>query len=217
MATLPTLLENTDLSLVNEFVIYNDATPELDNSTSSYVRSVIAEAHEPILFRETNLRSPVAVMIHFMGRSKAQIYAKIDNDIIVPPGWLETMLGVMERNPEVELLGMEPGHGGKPRGEERLHGVEPAKHIGGVGLIRMAAFRSRPAPTPDGYFGFTEWQHTHETGSFWVAPDLRVCSLDTIPVEPWMSIRARYIKAHLNREWPLLDPADHWYWDWFTG
>lgn len=216
-ATLPTLLQNTDLSLVNEIVIYNDATPEVDAATSTYIRSVIAEAHETILFRETNLRSPVAVMNHFLARTKAERFAKIDNDIVVCPGWLQAMTATMDAFPEVDLLGMEPGHGERPNEEPFAPGIVKAPHIGGVGLMKVRAFRHRPTLVADGRFGFTEWQHTYEPGSFWISPDLPVFSLDVIPVEPWLSLRERYIKQGINRAWPILDPADSYYWEWWTN
>lgn len=40
--------------------------------------------------------------------SHSRFLAKIDNDTIVPPGWLEACLDVMNRHPEVDLLGIEP-------------------------------------------------------------------------------------------------------------
>jgi hypothetical protein len=209
-ASLPTLLGHTDFSLVNEFIVYNDSTPETDDATSSYVRSLI-EAGEPIQLRETNLRSPVSVMNHFLARTQCRLFAKIDNDIIVPPAWLGTMLDVMERHPEVELLGAEPGHN-----EEGYVDLVPCDHIGGVGLMRTSAWEERPAPIADGRFGFTEWQHLYRTGSFWIQPELMLFSLDMIPVEPWLSLRETYIRQGLNRAWPLLDPADDRYWSWWT-
>lgn len=218
-ATLPTLIGNTDLSLVSEFIVYNDATPERDGSTSFFVRALI-EGGAPIQLRETNLRSPVSVMSHFLARTQCKMFAKIDNDIVVPPGWLSTMVDVMERHPEVALLGAEPGQGGRPPEHWPEHGdrygVVKASHIGGVGLMRRAAFDKYPAPLADGRFGFTEWQHTYNPGSFWIAPDLKLFSLDMIPVEPWLGYRERFIKEHINRVWPLLDPRDCHYWDWWT-
>lgn len=38
----------------------------------------------------------------------ADVVAKIDNDVIVPPGWLDACHAVMEAHPDLDLLGIEP-------------------------------------------------------------------------------------------------------------
>lgn len=38
----------------------------------------------------------------------ADVFAKIDNDTIVPPGWLDKCVAVMEAHPDLDLLGIEP-------------------------------------------------------------------------------------------------------------
>ena len=52
--------------------------------------------------------SPVGVMQNYLSHTGRDIFAKIDNDTIVPPGWLEQCLAVMEAHPELDLLGIEP-------------------------------------------------------------------------------------------------------------
>jgi hypothetical protein len=224
-ATLPTLLQNTDWSRVNEFVVYNDAAPD-HPLTYEYLHGTVADVYEGMTVRDTNIGSPVGVMNHYLARSqKARIFAKIDNDIVVPPGWLETMLSVMESDPDLMLLGMEPGMSGlQPIGEndpaaECVYSYLPATHIGGVGLMRRQAFDSHPPLIPDGRFGFTEWQHTYEPVRGWIQPDLRCFPLDMIPVEPWKSITDAYKKVpggRLQRDWATYDEKMSWYWSWWT-
>ena len=55
-----------------------------------------------------NLGGPVACLNAFLEKTSGEFIAKIDNDTIVPPGWLEACLDVMKRHPEVDLLGLEP-------------------------------------------------------------------------------------------------------------
>jgi hypothetical protein len=221
-ATLPALIENTDWSLVNEFIVYNDATPELDNATATYVDGVLRSgALDALQFggmRQTNLRSPVAVMAHFLARTKAKRFAKIDNDIVVCPGWLNALSDVMDSYPELELLGMEPGRGGSypTVGPNVRYGYNDARHIGGVGLMQTRAFTTRPPPIPDGFFGFTEWQHTHDPVKGWIAPDLRIFALDLLPFEPWRSLVKTYQRTPgLQRDWPKYEPEMNWHWDWW--
>lgn len=214
--TLPTLLETTDWNLVNRFVIYNDAAPDL-HETTKYLKTEIELPDETEL-RLTNLSSPVGVMKHFIHRSENPLFAKIDNDIMAPPGWLNSMMQVMEDDPELELLGMEAGMSDRKSDQpcERWTWT-PSSHIGGVGLMRRESFMSRRPPTPDGRFGFTEWQHRYHPTCGWIEPDLRVFSLDQIPFNPWRAYTLGYQATEgLQRAWPLY-PSDgtmdnHWAW-----
>jgi hypothetical protein len=215
-ASLPNLIARTDWPLVNELVVYNDSTPERDGETSRFVKETLAQTDMEATLRQTNLGSPVAVMNHFLRRTTADAFAKIDNDIIVCAGWLEALTDILERYPKVELVGMQPGMGSQP-GENwnGSHEVEYATHIGGVGLMRTSAFERRGRPIADGRFGFTEWQHKHTPGAVWIKPDLQMFALDQLPFEPWLELTADYVKAGLNREWPTYPRKMDWYWDWW--
>lgn len=210
--TLKTLLANTDWEQVGQFVVYNDATPDL-HETTKLLHELLPDSAR---LRLTNIGSPVGVMNHFLWRSEAPVFAKIDNDIMVPPGWLQAMLGVMGKHPELELLGMEAGHGEHRASEEPVeHGYTEATHIGGVGLMSRRAFEAHPWPRPNGRFGFTEWQHRYRPVCGWINPDLRVFSLDQLPFNPWRGYTLGYRgKEGLQRDWPLYDPSASVYWGW---
>ena len=173
------------------------------------------------MLRETNLGSPVAVMNHFLDRSAAELFAKVDNDIVVSNNWLNALLGVMERNPELELLGAEPGMSGRrpmpvDDGASSLYGYVKCSHIGGVGLMRRNAFERLGFPVPDGRFGFTEWQHDNDPKRGWISPDLRLFALDLLPIEPWASLTKHYKRTPgLQRDWPLYKDAS--FYRWWTG
>ncbi len=213
--TLPRLLATTDWDAINQFVVYNDATPELNGETSRFVRETLAE-HGFGVLRETNLHSPVAVMNHYLNRAVAERFAKIDNDIVVPDGWLEALAGVMDRFPQLDLLGMEPGQSGcrPPDNDDVVYDYLDCTHIGGVGLMRRDAFLRYGFPQPQGRFGFTEWQHQHEPQRGWIRPDLRTFALDLLPVEPWRSITDSYRAVNgLQRDWTLYnDPRIYEWW-----
>lgn len=212
-ATLTTLVANTNWSLVDNFVVYNDAAPD-GHETTKMLHDTFGLGAS---LRCTNLGSPVAVMNHFLWRSQAEMFAKIDNDIMVPPGWLEAMLGVMETHPHLDLLGMEAGHGETRASEEapEVYGYTEATHIGGVGLMRRRYFDEHPWPRPNGRFGFTEHQHRYHPPCGWINPDLRVFSLDQLPFNPWRGYTLGYQgREGLQRDWPLYDPDAHVYWSW---
>ena len=72
----------------------------------------------PFVISKKRHGGPVAIMNHFLGIRPGQpmaggpgvhrIFAKIDNDVMVPPGWLDRALAVMDSRPELDLLGLEP-------------------------------------------------------------------------------------------------------------
>ena len=43
-----------------------------------------------------------------------------------------------------------------------------------------------------GYHGFTEHQWRYNPRRGWITPDLMVCLLDRVPIEPWMSLSEEY-------------------------
>lgn len=154
------LIANTDWKLVSKLTVYDDGSTD---GTLEFLREHLDECPVERELRISDLRSPVAVMNHFLATERDVMFAKVDNDILVPPRWLNDLEIVMRHNPDVELLGCEAGQTllppeRVPRGGLR-HGFEPSSHIGGVGLMRTSAFTSRPALAVRGRFGFTEWQN----------------------------------------------------------
>ena len=212
--TLPLLLANTDWSDAR-LVVYDDGS---EAHAVERLTAILEGSPAEFIFNRTHYRSPVAVMCDYLFKSQpTEIFAKIDNDVCVPPGWLDSMLEVF--TPKVELLGMEVGH---PNGIEPIeppeteHVMIPARHIGGVGLMRTSAFTHphRKAPKPVGRFGFTEWQHTYQPVRGWIFPDLPVPCLDRIPTEPWLSLSLFYEQAGWQRPWWKYPVEASCYWEW---
>jgi hypothetical protein len=185
--SLDALIKNTNWDLVNSLHIYADNCNE---ESGKFFLHVGSEGTEVMFgnrdwphriqtrIRSTCLGSPVAVMKDFlsycdqrqpMAPQIAPVFAKIDNDLIVPPGWLEVASATLDRYPAVDLLGIEPyqnlARTAKPtfaqqpvtseRGEAtrttgnlscRARDVILTDHIGGIGLFRRSAFEGRPLP-----------------------------------------------------------------------
>lgn len=208
------LLSSTEWSLVDRLFLYDDRSAM---DTWVQVQEVSRRPFldtEVILHRE-KMRSPVQVMLHYLSRSDCRPYfAKIDNDIVVPPGWLSQMLSVLESHPELELLGM-----GLVEGTPAFHcdrTYVPCPNIGGVGVLRTSAFKSRPEMLPNGRFGFTEWQHTHDPVRGWVSPPLPVVEIDRVPLDKWRAERELAVGLGRQREWPEYDPSMAAYWEWWA-
>lgn len=207
-ASLIALRDNTDWSRVNRLWLYDD---DSEDGTAEYVMEFAASmAPLACQFLRTKLRSPVAIMNNYLSNDcRAFWFAKIDNDTVVPPLWLNDCLRVLQENPSVDLLGIEaiypPGEG--PRT------AEPTDHIGGIGLMRTGAFTELPVAA--GRMGFSDWQIKHEVVKAWLNPGLPVILLDRLPFEPWASLGARYEKAGWQRPWQKYTEADADLWRWW--
>lgn len=211
-ATFSMLIRNTKWSMVSRLVVYDDGSTD---GTAEWLAEEGMKIPVPgFEFRQVSFGAPPATMNDYLAQTEADLFAKIDNDIALPKGWLPATLSVMERYPNLELLGMEAARTGPVRKGVHRFGVEPATHIGGVGLMRTAAFHRRPAIAAQGRFGFTQWQRRHEPVRGWIKPDLRVVQLDLIPEEPWVSLTNEYIANGWNRSWPKYDSLQPWWWEW---
>lgn len=227
-ASFELLAANTDWSLVRRLIVIDDGS---DDGTAEYLDAESGKLSDDLgiasAFVQTARLGPPGLMNYYLSHwaGGADVFAKIDNDIAVPPGWLPTMLDVYGRG-GVELLGMEAGRTAVP-GRNDLgqdgpfdgrYGVEPCSHIGGVGVMSVAAFHTRPRIAERGRFGFTEWQGLYEPLRAWIRPDLLVPQLDRVPLEPWRSLSREYVGRGWQREWPDYSPQ--WmipYFDWLPG
>jgi len=227
--SLQMLLDNTDWSLVRKLVIHDDGSDEQEG-TVKLVRDLTRDAPVEVdIFARPwadRFGSPPAVMNWYLDNyGDSDFFAKIDSDIVVPPGWLEACLGVIDRIKHIDLLGFEagrsgpPGHNGAPWDWDRPtegYSFEAGSHIGGVGLMRTSVFSKHPAMgTKQGRYGFTEWQQEYRPVRGWITPDLLVSELSRIPFEPWLSITAEYVERDWEREWPKYHPRWDYWWSWW--
>jgi len=229
--SLQMLLDNTDWSRVDRLVVHDDGS-DRDEGTVAMVKDMLHDQKPPVEViieaRPWGVRfgSPPAVMNWYVENfGDSERFAKIDSDIVVPPDWLGNLLGVVERNPHIELLGFEagrmgpPGHNGAPWDWDRPtegYGFERGQHIGGVGLMKTESFRIRPRIQEGaGRFGFTEWQHEYKPVRGWITPDLLVSELSRIPFEPWVGLTKQYVERDWEREWPKYHERWDYWWSWW--
>lgn len=168
-------------------------------------------------------------------------FAKIDSDTCVPPGWLEACLDVVDRSypdyyhlaselasdqqtgahiPEVDFIGIEPMEENVPADWDlpvQGYQIRQARHIGGIGLMKVAAFdppRDRLQANAR-YFGFSEWQHRNEDLlKGFIKPAIKVCLLDRVPIAPWSELSERYIRNGWQRGWAKYRPDQSALWEW---
>ncbi len=211
--TFTTLVANTDWQFVREFHMYDDGS---EDGTREWLEQAVGQIPVPVRFEKTSFHSPPASTVHFFRTATAPILAKTDSDAMLPPGWLRESLAVLDRHPELEMLGIEAMN---PHNDDpgAVRGYTPAEFISGLGFYRRAAF-SRGYPTPyDKYFGLEEWQVAQGRGLVrgWISPALPVFLLDRFPHEPWKSLTEGYVGRGWQRSWPKYSTdCTLWRWRW---
>ena len=170
-ASLKALVENTELGVECGVSIY------FDGDDYPFVWKFSDPPFPKIQkIHEQRLGGPVACLNHFIRNTSSELIAKIDNDTMVPPGWLDACVDVMRRYPGVDLLGIEPWTPDEtlfwrwsepqlpcaimdyPDGSRRfLPSIRPpygsgfvpraVSHIGGIGIFRRSAFVKYGLPT----------------------------------------------------------------------
>jgi len=216
-ASFELLKRNTNWNKVSRLVVYDDGS---EDGTLEYLQGEHDIPVPAFEIRHGGWHSTGATMNDYIAMAEAEHFVKIDNDIAMPPGWLERVCSAWYRHQHFELVGMEAAWNGPYKGQQRPSGytIMPAKHIGGVGLMRVKAFEwRRPVPLSlgkNGRAGFTIWQHRYHVKAGWLKPDLPNVQLDKIPEEPWASLAARYVEKGWARPWePYLPDMKGW-WEW---
>lgn len=215
------LLVNTDWSQVAHVFLADDGSKD---GTREWLEEAAKEldyvydmnmSHS---FLPSPFGGPVAAANLYLDHATpgVEMFAKIDNDTVVPPDWLPEMLRLMDDHPEVDLLGMAPRHGPPQPCPYPARTIELAPWVDGNGLWRHRTFHGRRLPSPNGRFGFTEWQGVQpDVVKAWATPDLPVFQLDGLPFEPWQSLAEEYVQAGWQRWWPTFDPQAIAYWEWY--
>jgi len=102
------LMANTNWNLVRYLWLVDDGSTD---GTEKMMAGVLADyvRRQPVGFQ---YGSPAEIMKAFVGwftrSNEPEYFAKIDSDVIVPPGWLDRCARVMQENPDLDLLGIEP-------------------------------------------------------------------------------------------------------------
>jgi glycosyltransferase involved in cell wall biosynthesis len=181
--SLAALKQNTDWTLVNHLVLYDDGSTD---GTLEFLEEQAVEIG--VELRQTNLGSAVTAANHFIRRSRADLVAKCDNDAMYPPHWLEISLGVMQTYPELQVLSLEERD---IKGEPPFS-YQPAGRGDGLYIARREIFKNSLPTVRDKYWGWEFWMLTHNIRGGWLKPSLPVFLLDRLPFEPWRSLTQEY-------------------------
>ncbi len=211
------LAKHTNKSLVQTVYVYDDNSEDGAGQVAmNMLRHAFSKVVEVYSFQ--GFGGPVAIMNDYIRQSTVEMFAKVDNDTVVCPQWLDICVDVMARSPDLDLLGIEPYSPvvkpGEPLPYER--GSFEARFIGGIGLMRMRAFRQamKPLVQTAKYFGFTSWQTEHEhVKKGWLDPAMNIILLDRIPTQPWASLSAEYIAKGWQRPYGMYLERDAHMWE----
>lgn len=205
--SLQAMIANTEWAQVRRLIVYDDGSID---GTREYLRSVQYPATTEFVFKRFG--GPVAAMNDYLGRKPSDVFGKVDNDTMLPPHWLTECLKVMGAHKELDLLGIEaffPLQAG-----QAARGYVPAKHIGGIGLMRSRCFRT--LPKANGRFGFTDWQHANKkVVKGWLNPSLPVILLDRMCIEPWLTLSRGYVAKKWQRNRPPYNATESALWAWW--
>jgi hypothetical protein len=214
------LLENTAWEHVAKLVLADDASTD---GTREWLAEAARDCPVPFMFLPAPFGGPVAaVNTYLLGHRSpgVETLGKVDNDTMVPAGWLPELLRMLDEYPEVTLLGMAPDIGPPQPCPYRKRVIRYAPWVDGNGLWRHRAFNLDVLPSPtgaNGRFGFSEYQGNHEEIiKAWVAPDIPIFQLDLLPMEPWVSLAAEYVRLGWQRYWAPHHDTAGLYWQWFT-
>ncbi len=210
-ASFEALRKNTNWELVDRLHIRDDNSTD---GTAEFLLAAIGDFPVAVELHIDNYGGPVAAMNDALDVCDASVLAKIDNDLIVCPRWLEVMLSTLMHYPNVNVLGMEPGFGGAVQPVDRRRAARRASHVGGIGLFRTSIFRHRRPRLDNRFFGWTQFQRQHAR-SAWIAPALPCFLLDHIDLEPWKTLAAYYIDQGWSRAWNEYYVAGPEYYGWW--
>lgn len=228
-ASFETFIKNTNWNLVHHLYIYDDGSKD---GTREYLFKRFIGMSKTTIIEGYKFGGPASVTKDFVfkkSEGKTEIFAKIDNDVIVPPNWLDTCLSVMEDHESIDLLGIEPWMsrtphyvGGIQSKSPELDGPHfdtwaPCDSIGGIGLMRCRAFLNHQDLSQHSiYGGFTEWQLRHrDIVKGWIRPALNLFLLDRMPVDPWRTYSREYIAKGWQRAWSNYS-LDNPFWNWWS-
>lgn len=227
-ASLAALEANTNWRLVRRMLVWDDGST--DGTLGLFDDFLMTVAGMGVIgelqFRDRH-GSPAEIMNRVFAavlpEPPGDIVCKIDNDTIVPPGWLDQCAAMMEAHPQLEILGLEPPLSRVPYRTPAPEDIAPSNAIyahcgavGGVFLARTSAFRSRPPIKPHSiYGGFGEWQVEHGVRAGWCVPPLKLFLLDRLPFEPWVSLGKEYEAQGWQRKWMHYPESAKSLWEWW--
>ena len=218
---LSTLVTNTDWAKVESFYIMQDyGTESGGGQIEALFHNFLSlwRPHKPCAFLKKHSAcygGPIPAMLEFLRVCRSDILVKIDEDTLMPPGWLDHILRLITPLHRARVaIGLEPFKGYSLDCSEPRTLIPANRPVGGLFAIPRRLFLDHPLKVSGRiYDGWYEWQLENHANfiPLWLSPGLPVCLLDRIPSGPWRDLGAQYEQAGLQRPWKRYNPdADLW-------
>jgi hypothetical protein len=209
--TLEILERNTDWNLVNKLWLYDDQSVD-GTREFLYERAQTMPADTEVVSDIFN--SPYCALLDCVSKSKTDFICKVDNDCLLPFGWLNAGVGVMDRDPSLDLLGIAYRDDVTPHCGEQLYTYKVSSFIGGIGVYRRDLLKDLPVEILPVQNWRGIWQQEMKVG--YLSPSLPVCLLDWMPWDPWVTLSERYEAIGWQRRWGRYgkDNVRLWQWWW---
>ncbi len=210
---LESLVETTNPGLVGKLIVMDagstDGTLEFLKTWSLKNHPLKTELHT------ISDRHVVASMLKALTISSTPLIAKIDSDTVVPPGWLDACLPVMEANQDLWALGVEARWDDpNPVSADGPRTYIESKFVGGIGLFRRKAWEGA-VPRKAPFQGWTEHQSKQSWKKGWIAPLVRTFLLDHLPMPRFKGLNERYVTEGWQRDvWGSYQDSNSTLWEW---
>jgi glycosyltransferase involved in cell wall biosynthesis len=223
-ASLDALFENTPSGLIEKLWFFDDRS---EDGTLELIQDAAGSLLVPGEVRRGAWNSPVDAMAEFFQAATGEFVAKIDSDVMAPPGWLDDCERLLAENPEIDLVGIEArgqsSAESAPAGAPRF--ASPSPWVGGIFVGRRAriveAMRRRPLfcdRTLGKWFGWQPFQEQAPLRVAWIRPSLQVFLLDRMALEPWASLSDEYVRQGWQRPAPYrYGPEWAGLWGWWNA
>ena len=220
---LGALVRSISFDALSHLHIFDDGSTD---GTAEWLESHLATFHnrEMVTLHRTSFRHPVAAMNHFATKvCTTNYFAKVDNDAVLPMFALDAAVRAIEKNPEMDNLGIEaiasnvvpidslesPGPG-----PSFYRTYQKADWISGLGLYRTSQWRDSQPKAFDRWFGLENWMHERNSVCGWIDPAFPVFLLDRLPLPRFQALTAEYAAMGWQRVWPPYKAEQSALWDW---
>jgi len=210
---LETLKEGTEWPLVETLYLYDDQSSD---GTREYLESMVHAMPVKTIFCSGIFNGPMPVLLDCVAKGTGELICKVDNDTLMPPGWLRAGLSVIVEHNDLDLLGI----GYRDQLLSKYVGVplsyEEARFVGGIGIFRRRVLCALPnLPCRD-----QSWHGINQADMKvgWLYPNALVVLLDRIPFQPWVGHSERYEKLGWQRNWGRYAAnGNRPLWGWWLG
>jgi glycosyltransferase involved in cell wall biosynthesis len=148
-----------DVGLIDNIFIYDDNST--DGSTE-FIQNIINKFDYSILnihFIKKVIGNSTFQIINTVENCKSKYIVKVDNDILIPDHYFNTLLKTIIDNDEYGFLMAIENNNNFPQNINVDKLVIEVPHIGGVGIFKKEIFNKITLKSENKFFGFTDFQN----------------------------------------------------------